>query len=122
RQLLTESLVLSCLGGAAGIVIAFWAQSWVRVRLNNSLIPLGISPTLNWSLLGVAAGLSVVTGVLFGLAPALQAARGKTMANVEDQRVASQASSWRRGGRRVLLAAQIAMTLVMLVAAGLFIR
>jgi len=123
RQLVTESLLLSGLGGLLGITVAFWTQSWVSARLNTSVVPFGVNPTLNWKVLGVTLALSVVAGLVFGLAPALQATRGHTIAGWKDQRSVSPRSSWRRRSpRQLLLAAQIAITLVLLVAAGLFLR
>ena len=80
---------------------------------------------LNWHVLGVAAGLSLLTGVLFGLAPALQATRVDVMPALKETRAGQQAarrSPWRISLSHALVVGQIAISLLMLVAAGLFVR
>src|SRR5204862_459799 len=90
RQLVTESVLLSCLGGALGIVVALWTQSWVSARLNSAPIAFGVAPSLNWQVVGMAVGLSLLTGLVFGLAPALKTmqvpiVRGRAITS-EDER------------------------------------
>lgn len=122
RQLVTESLALSCVGGAIGVGVTIGAQQWMTALVTNGLAPFAVGADLNLKVLAVAIGLSVVTGLLFGLAPALQATRRTTMPALKEAR-AQTSYAWRSSkGRRILLIAQVAITLVMLVSAGLFVR
>jgi predicted permease len=123
RQLVTESLALSFVGGALGVGVAIWTQQWVTALVTtHGLAPFAVHADLDATVIAVAIGLSVLTGLLFGLAPALQATGGATMPALREAR-AQTSYGWRTAkGRRVLLVAQVAITLVMLVSAGLFGR
>ncbi len=122
RQLLTESLVLSLTGGAVGLLIAFWADSfWTLIKPAGDYLPLTLQTGLNLRVLLFALGVSLITGVAFGLIPALQASRFDYTPALKDE-----APHW-RGERRfrlrdLLVVAQVAVSLVVLVGAGLFVR
>src|SRR5438093_9385267 len=75
RQLLTESVLLAVLGGAVGVLFAFWGKSALRALTDKDtgLLPNGVDLSLNWRVLAFTVGVSVLTGVLFGLAPAWRA-------------------------------------------------
>lgn len=119
RQLLTESILLASLGGALGIALAIWGIRSLTLLLANGRANFTLRAELNWHVLGVAVGLSVLTGVLFGLAPAIQATRVDVLPALKNQ----ERSSTRRGARlRFLIVCQIAIALLVLVAAGLFTR
>ena len=75
RQLLTESLLLASLGGALGVAVAFWGIGVLTGLLSNGRENFTLHAELNWAVLAVTLVLSLATGVLFGLAPALQATR-----------------------------------------------
>src|SRR6185436_1597837 len=75
RQLLTESVLLAVLGGTLGVVLAIWGIRFLTLLLANGRENFTLHADLNWHVLVVVAGLSVLTGVLFGLAPALQSTR-----------------------------------------------
>jgi putative ABC transport system permease protein len=117
RQLLTESLVLSITGLAIGIVVARWTFTFLEQLVPPSM-SLFAQPTLDGCTLALAAAVAVVTSVLFGLAPALQSTR-LTLGDV--LRVGSRSVSSARA-RGVLVTAEIAMTLVLLVAAGVLLQ
>jgi macrolide transport system ATP-binding/permease protein len=122
RQLLTESVLLASLGGTLGIMFAMWGTRFLTLLLANGNANFTLHADLNWHVLGVAAALSVLTGVVFGLAPALQATRTDVMPALKNT-LASQARS--RFGLKlshVLVVSQIALLLLILVAAGLFVR
>jgi predicted permease len=122
RQLLTESVLLASLGGALGIVFAIWGIRFLTLMLGNGHANFTLHAQLNWPVLGVAAALSILTGVLFGLAPALQSTRVDVMPALKEAR-AGQPHSFRRISlSHVLVTGQIAISLLMLVAAGLFVR
>src|SRR5215207_5300447 len=124
RQLLTESLLLSLAGGAAGLVLALWG-----VDLLVSLIPAGQlaqmpylqSLSLNGDVLLFATALSALTGVLFGLTPALSASRTDLQGALKE----GGRSTVSRGSRRLrdlLVVAEVALALVLLVGAGLLMK
>jgi macrolide transport system ATP-binding/permease protein len=124
RQLLTESVLLASLGGALGVLLAHWGVRSLAPLLANSGTDLNPRVDLNWHVLGAAAILSVVTGVLFGLAPALQATRVDVMPALKATRAGQmQGTNARRAGMsRTLMLSQIAISLLLLIAAGLFVR
>ena len=113
RQLLTESLMLAGLGGAAGILIAYWAQALLPE-------PIGPATSLDVQVLGVMLGITALVGVIFGIAPAIRATRLDAGTSLkESSRSVTHGSSVLS---RVLLIAQVAISLVLLVGAGLFLR
>jgi cell division protein FtsX len=121
RQLLTESVLLALAGGALGVLFAYWGKDallalrpWVGGELMLDL-------TLDLRVLGFTAAVSVITGILFGLAPALRASRVDLTPALKDN-----ARSLVGGSRSILtkslIVAQVAMSLVLLIGAGLFVR
>jgi putative ABC transport system permease protein len=123
RQLLTESMLLSLLGGAAGLLLAIW---WIDL-LRAAPPPAGVLPispdfNLDWRVLGFTLGLSLVTGVVFGLAPALGASRPDLLPALKDEAVTLDQRHRRFSLRNALVVAQIALSLVLLIGAGLFLR
>src|SRR4051812_44358234 len=125
RQLLTESVLLATLSGALGIVIAGVGMRVLTQLLANGEEAFTLHADLNWHVLLVTLALSLVCGVLFGVAPALQATRPALMSRLRDRSV-SQSGVRLRAARlsltQVLVVAQIATSLLLLVAAGLFVR
>ena len=118
RQLLTESVLLASLGGAFGVLFAIWGVRSLTFLFSNGRERFTLHPDLNWSVLAVTAALSVVCGLLFGLAPAIQSTRPDVMPTLKDGRGGGP----RRRAQNVLVIAQIAMSFGILVAAGLFVR
>src|SRR5436190_11129793 len=118
RQLLTESVMLAALGGALGVVFAIWGMRTLTVLLSSGPRNLTLHAELNWSVLGVTAALSVVCGLLFGLAPAIQSTHPDVMPALKNGR----GSGPRRRAQHVLVVAQIAISFLILFAAGLFVR
>ena len=120
QQLLTESLLLALLGGAAGLI----ATHWTTRALPGFFPPNdanGLDLTLDWRVLVFTLGVSVFTGVLFGLAPALQASRQNLVTSLKDEAAHGQRLR-RLGLRDVLVISQLALSLVLLVGAALFVR
>ena len=127
RQLLTESVMLSVTGGALGILMAFWGMRALAALLTNDGRQLVIRAELNWHVLAAAIVLSMLTGVLFGLFPALQATKVDVMPVLRemhgaDRRPRIRFSFLRINLSHVLIVSQIAISLLMLVATGLFVR
>src|SRR5437763_1777745 len=114
RQLLTESILLSALGGGLGILLAWWGKGLLVGALPGD-VPLTEQIRLDARVLGFAFGVSVLTGLLFGLAPALAASRQSDRRN----RLSHHHQGWLLSG---LVSAQIALALVLLTGAGLLIR
>jgi predicted permease len=122
RQLLVESVVLSFAGGLAGIAIAY-ASGGVLLRfLPDADANLSLAKTPDLRVLGFAFGLSLITGLLFGLVPALQATRPAIAPTLKDQASNVSAGGGQARVRMILVAAQVALSLVLLVGAGLFAR
>ncbi len=125
RQLLTESVLLASTGGALGILFAIWGIRLLTLLLANGSEDFTLHPTLNWHVLAAALALSLLTGLLFGLAPALQSTRVDVMPALKEARAGQSGprrSWWHISLRRVLVVGQIAISLLLLVAAGLFVR
>jgi predicted permease len=126
RQLLTESLLLAALGGAAGILLAIWGVRALALLLDGGSGPFTLHAELNWHVLTAAVLLTMVTGILFGLAPALQATQVDVMPVLKEARAAEPRPPGRRrlrfGLGQTLVVSQIAISLLLLVAAGLFAR
>ena len=121
RQLLTESLVLSMLGGVAGVVVLLGAKSYLMQLLPASL-PRVNDITISWGVLLFAFGISVVAGALFGVAPALQIRRLDVTRVLKQEGRGSTASGEQARTRRVLVVAEFALSLVLMVAAALLVR
>jgi len=121
RQLLTESVLLSALGGAVGVLFAFWGKGALATLAdrNTGILPSEVDLNLNWRVLVFTLGVSLLTGVLFGLAPALRATRVDLATSLKQGRRASGTVSRLSKG---LIVAQVALSLLLLVGAGLFIR
>src|SRR5690349_6974018 len=118
RQLLTESVMLASLGGALGILFAMWGVRTLTLLLSRGQENFTLHAELNWNVLGVTAALSVVCGLLFGLAPAIQSTRPDVMPALKNGRGGGP----HRRAPHVLVVAQIAISFLLLVAAGLFVR
>ncbi|HYH09802.1 MAG TPA: ABC transporter permease [Thermoanaerobaculia bacterium] len=123
RQLLTESLVLSVVAGILGVVIAGWATMLlVRFMPESAMIPRTGEITVDGRVLAVSALLSLVTGVFFGLAPALEASRTDLQSGLKSS---SRGSTQDRRGklfRNTLVVAEVALATVLLIGAGLLIK
>jgi len=120
RQLLIESIMLAIVGGLAGLLLAIWAVSWVA-SLGADTIPRVHEISVDPRVAGFTLLVSVVTGVLFGLAPAIQVSRPDlTDALKESGR--STAGLRRNRLRSALVVSEVALSLVLLVGAGLMIR
>lgn len=122
RQLLTESVLLALLGGGLGILLAMWGIN-LLVALAPSTIPRVKEVYLDQWVLGFTLLVSVITGVIFGLAPAWQVSRTNLNEVLkEGTRGAATSSAHRALLRRILVIAEIALSLVLLVSAGLLIE
>ncbi|MGH9764199.1 MAG: ABC transporter permease [Blastocatellia bacterium] len=121
RQLLTESLLLSFLGGLAGIAILLATKGLLLRMVPDSLPRLG-DISVNWTILLFALAASVVAGVIFGLAPALQASRLDLVHTLKAEGRGTTGSGEQARTRRVLVVSEFALSLVLMIAAGLLLR
>jgi macrolide transport system ATP-binding/permease protein len=121
RQLLTESLLLALMGGAAGLLVTQWTAGLLPKFIpDNEAINLDLS--IDWRVLAFTLGISVLTGMLFGLTPALQATRLNLLSSLKaDSKIYGQKRR-RIGLRDVLVISQLAMSMVLLICAALFVR
>jgi predicted permease len=123
RQLLTESLLLALLGGAAGLVIGVWGGPVLASSLpSDQLAGQQLDAQLDWRVLAFAALLSLATGVLFGIAPALRSSRLDLNRAMKAASPGNGSLGGRRATGKALVVGQLALSLPMLVAAGLFVR
>ena len=126
RQLLTESVLLSVIGGAAGLILAYWTLDAIVAAKVPLPFPVDDALSLDPRVLAFTAALALATGVLFGLAPALQASKADVVPILKNELVPS--ASGARGLaaffslRQVLVVLQVAASLISLIAAGLFLR
>jgi putative ABC transport system permease protein len=121
RQLLTESLVLGIASGVAGIVVAAWGLRILK-GLAETSFPRVTAASLDMTAVAFAVALSLITGLVFGLAPAWQAARLVTHNALKEGGRGSSSGARSQRLRRTLVIAEMAMSLMLLVGAGLLIR
>lgn len=120
RQLLTESILLSCIGGALGLLLAVWMVRLLMSFNPGAEFPLTLDLPLDWRVLLFSGVVSVLTGAIFGLAPALQATRPGLVTALKES--AAQGGARRSRLRSVLVVVQIALSLVVLIGGGLLVR
>ncbi|HEX8186126.1 MAG TPA: ABC transporter permease, partial [Blastocatellia bacterium] len=120
RQLLTESVLLSSLGGALGLLVAYWGVK-VLIAASPANIPRLRETTLDLRVLGFTVAISLLTGILFGLAPAVQATRANLSEALKEGGRGSASANQHRL-HSLLIVSEVALALVLMVSAGLLIR
>ncbi|HZD92706.1 MAG TPA: FtsX-like permease family protein, partial [Candidatus Sulfotelmatobacter sp.] len=119
RQLLTESVLLACLGGAAGVLLAIWGAP-LLLTLKPSFLPISVDVALDWRVLLFTLGLSVAAGVLVGIVPALRSTKNTAVTAFN---LYAQISSYSRSRlRNFLVVSQVGFGLLLLIIAGLCVR
>jgi predicted permease len=121
RQLLTESLVLAVLGGGLGLLLAIWGTGLVE-SAGSKINPMFHDIHVDIRCLAFTFGISIITGLIFGLAPALQISKPNLSESLKEAGRGSGPASSRNRLRSVLVISEVALTLVLLVCAGLLIR
>src|SRR5579862_184878 len=123
RQLLTESITLSILGGGLGVLLAFWgARSLLAFAASNARRPIGVSADLDLRVLAFTFGAAILTGMLFGLAPALRSMRVDLTPALKSGPDGGHGRQGHFRSGNLLVVAQVALTVVVLVGAGLLVH
>ena len=120
RQLLTESILLACCGGLLGLVIAKWAGRVLLALLTSGRAKIDLELHLDVRVMAFTAIVCIISGILFGLAPALRATRTDLVNSLKQPTSGSSAGRLATG--KVLVAGQVALCLLLLVSAGLLLR
>jgi predicted permease len=121
RQFLTESMVLSLMGGAAGLLLAWGASRALVLLLSERREDFALAPSLDWRVLSFTVGVTLVTGILFGLVPALRGTRVNLNDSLRDSGRAT-ASGSKLNLAKGLVIVQVALSLLLVAGAGLFLR
>ena len=123
RQLLTESLLLALVGGALGVALAFaLMQLFLVIPPPAGVLPIALEPSLDRRVLLFSLGLSMMTGVIFGIAPAWQTSRPELVPALKDDAVVTSSHGRRFDLKQALVVVEVALAVVLLIGAGLFVR
>ena len=121
RQLLTESIILSLAGGALGLLLAVW-WSDLLVALGKDNIPRALHVGVDWRVLGFTLGVSVLTGIFFGLVPAVHSSKPELTESLKEGGRGSGEGARRNRIRGLLVISEVAVAVVLLVCAGLLLK
>ncbi|MGA9669943.1 MAG: ABC transporter permease [Terracidiphilus sp.] len=121
RQMLVESLMLAALGGAGGLIAGYLGRTAIPKMLETPWENTGFHIHFDWAVFGFTAGITIATGLLFGIAPALAAARAEVTQGLKET---TQTTTRRRKGLsgKTLVGFQIALSTLLVIGAGLFLR
>jgi predicted permease len=121
RQLLTESLLLAGIGGAGGLALAYLGRNFIPRLMANAWDQSRLTVAMDWGVFVFASGVTLLTGLIFGLAPAWLAARSEVSGSLKES--AQTTTRRRKGlGGKAIVAFQVALSTVLVVGAGLFLR
>ncbi len=122
RQLLAESLLCAMAGGTLGLLIGVWLMNLLTPIVAANLSIKGLSTHLDTGILAFAAAATIVSGIFFGLIPAWRVTRTAVAQTLKDQATTTSAGTSHVGARKILVAAQVAFTLLLLAGSFLFAR
>jgi putative ABC transport system permease protein len=121
RQLLTESVLLSLVGGAVGLLLAVW-WSDLLVALGKEDIPRAIHVGMDWRVLGFTLGVSVLTGLIFGLAPAFHSSKTELVESLKEGARGTSSGSFANMVRKALVVIELGFAVLLLTGAALLIQ
>ena len=121
RQVFTESLLLSLLGGAAGLLLGYFGRNLIPRLISNSWRPPVFDGRFDWGVFAFTAGASLLTGLLFGLAPALQSTRADVNTGLKDGAATTTKRRQGLAGKAIVIF-QVSLSMLLVVGAGLFVR
>lgn len=122
RQLLTESVVLAIIGLLLGLLLARFVTNWISDFRLAVDFPVRFNVTLDWSVFAFTAGIAVIAGVVTGIAPALRSGKGSLSQTLREGSRGGTGSMARQRLQSLLVVGQIAVSLVLIISAGLFVR
>jgi predicted permease len=122
RQLLTESILLGLIGGIGGVVLAYCLGDVLVALLPPLPFPIDLNPQPDWRVLSFSCVVAILSGVMFGLAPALQMARWNLTEGLRERASTGGGAVTRLNLRSLLVVAQIAVSLLLLIGSGLFLK
>ena len=122
RQFLTESVLLAIVSGGMGVILAFWLIKGFTALMPRLTIPIETEATIDWRVLLFTLGASLLTGIIFGMAPAWQASRPDLTKSLQERGYGASARLGRNKLRSLLLVSEIALTFTLVIGAALFIR
>jgi putative ABC transport system permease protein len=122
RQLFTESVLLAIISGGIGVILAFWLIRGFTALMPRRTIPTEVEVTIDWRVLLFTVGASLLTGIIFGLAPAWQASRTDLTRSLQEHDSGASARLGRNKLRSLLLVSEIALTFTLVIGAALLIR
>ncbi len=122
RQLLTESVLLGLIGGAGGVLLAYCLGDVLIALLPPTPFPIALNPRPDWRVLLFSFVMAILSGIIFGLAPALQMARWNLTQGLRERASTAGGAVTRFNLRSALVVAQIAVSLLLLIASGLFLK
>jgi macrolide transport system ATP-binding/permease protein len=122
RQLLTESILLGLIGGAGGVLLAYCLGDVLVALLPPLPFPIDLNPQPDWRVLSFSCVVAILSGVMFGLAPALQMARWNLTEGLRERTSTGGGAVTRLNLRSLLVVAQIAVSLLLLIGSGLFLK
>jgi predicted permease len=122
QQLLVESLLLAALGATLGLLVATWAGDVLVARMSTWFDRVTLDVSLDWRVVSFTAVMTIATALLFGLTPAFRASRVTPVTDLKDAAPSVHGRSPRISARGGLVATQVALSLLLVIAAGLFIR
>jgi putative ABC transport system permease protein len=121
RLWLSESVLLALMGGAAGLLVVYWIEA-LLIRIAPVNLPRLNEVGMNWTVLAFCAAVSLLTGVAFGLAPAIQVSNAALAGNLKEGSRGSTAAQAQHRFRTALVASEVALSLILMAGAGLLLR